>query len=223
MQQLLRFFFLSFAISTFAQAETTIDLVSEPGDYIGQGQSYSYNDDNADITYSANYDNGISVRIRNLPDDPWLTWSLDFAAPGNAQIQPGQYTGAERFPFQDNANPGLSFSGQGRGCNTLSGSFDIYEVEYDGDGVVTALSASFEQHCEGGTPALRGDIVFNTIPPVGVSAIGMAPYRVVCKNRTTGQRIVKTLDERFYDCKKLGLNINPGDNIQIMIRGIAEH
>lgn len=87
--------------------------------------------------YSASYDNGITVRIRNLPDGPSLFWMLNFAAPGNAQIQPGQYRGAERFPFQDSVNPWLAFSGQGCGCNTLTGSFDIYEVEYDGDGVVT--------------------------------------------------------------------------------------
>lgn len=222
MRHLLRFVFLSLAATSFAQAESTIELVSEPGDFIGQGLTYSYNDDNADITYSRNYDNGISVRIRNLPGDPWLTWSLEFAAPGDAQIEPGQYLGAERFPFQDPANPGLSFYGQGRGCNTLTGSFEIYEVEYDGDGNVTALSASFEQHCEGGTPALHGEIVFNTIPPVGVSAIGMAPYHVVCRNRSTGQQIRKKLDQPFVDCKDLGLHINPGDDIQIRLRGIAE-
>lgn len=80
----------------------------------------------------------------------------------------------------------------------------------------------FALPCSGATPALRGDIVFNTIPPVGVSAIGMAPYHVHCKNRTTGQRIAKTMNERFVDCKSLGLHINPGDNIQVRIRGIAE-
>ena len=104
----------------------------------------------------------------------------------------------------------------------MTGSFDVYEVAYNGSGGVTALSASFEQHCEGNTPALRGDIVFNTIPPVGISAIGLGPYHVVCKNRTTGQRIARSISESLVDCKNLGLNIQPGDDVQARIRGVAE-
>ena len=208
--------------TSLAWADTTIELVSDPGDYIGQGQTYNYDDNNADIRYSRNFDNGITVNIGNLPGDPSFWWTLNLAAPANAEIQPGVYSGAERFPFQSFENPGLSFTGNGRGCNTLSGSFEVYEVAYDGGGNVTALSASFEQHCEGNTPALRGEIIFNTIPPVGVSAIGMGPYHVVCKNRTTGQRIARRISESFVDCKKLGLDIRPGDDVQVRIRGIAE-
>jgi len=214
---------LLFLVSTpLVSADTTIELNSDPGDYIGQGQTYNYDDSNADIRYSRNYDNGITVNIGNLAGDPFFWWALNLAAPANGEIQLGVYSGAERVPFQSFENPGLSFTGNGRGCNTLTGSFDVYEVAYDGGRNVTALSASFEQHCEGNTPALRGEIVFNTIPPVGVSAIGMAPYNVVCKNRSTGQKIARNLSESFVDCKKLGLNIQPGDDVQVRIRGIAE-
>ncbi len=205
-----------------AAAESTLTLDSDPGDYIGQGQSYLYNDDTAFFTYSRNYDNGISVRIRNLPGDPWLSWNFDMAAPGDVEIQPGVYPGAERWPFQAVENPGLSFSGQGRGCNTLSGSFEVYEVTYESDGSVSSLAASFVQHCEGAPPALRGEIVFNTVMPVGVSALGLAPYHVVCKNRTTGQRLATTISGSIVDCRSLGLDVQPGDDIQIRLRGTAE-
>ncbi|MGI9202479.1 MAG: hypothetical protein ACR2Q3_00630 [Woeseiaceae bacterium] len=218
-------FALTMCIATvsIASADTTITLDSDAGDYIGQGQSYNYDDSNADIRYSRNYDNGITVTIRNLPGEPSDWWTLNLAAPGNAEIQPGVYEGAIRFPFQAVDQPGLSFSGNGRGCNTLTGSFDVLEVAYDGAGDVTALSATFEQHCEDATPALNGSIVFNTVPPVGAKAIGQTLTRVVCRNRTTGQRIVTTsIDSAIVDCKKLGLDVRPGDSIQLNMRGVAE-
>lgn len=222
MKNLLTVLSVLLATTSLASADTSIDLDSDAGDYIGQGQTYSYDDDNALITYSRNYDNGITVSIRNLPNDPYFYWTMNLAAPGNAEIQPGAYEGATRFPFQSIENPGLSFSGNGRGCNTLTGRFEVYDVAYDGGGTPTALSASFEQHCEGNVPALRGNIVFNTIPPVGVSTIGIAPYHVVCKNRSTGQRIARSVSETIVDCRDLGLNIRVGDDVQIRVRGIAE-
>lgn len=208
---------------SIANAETTIEVVSDAGDYIGQGQTYYYDDTNADIRYTRNYDNGITVRINNWPGEPSNWWTLNLAAPGNAELEPGTYEGATRFPFQSIENPGLSFTGNGRGCNTSTGRFEIYEVAYDGAGDVTALSASFEQHCSDATPALRGTIVFNTIPPVGATAIGMSLNRVVCRNRTTGQKVVVGAPEGvIVDCKKVGLDIRPGDSIQLNMRGTAE-
>ena len=55
---------------------------------------------------------------------------------------------------------GLSVFGDGRGCNTLTGSFTILGISSDAAGNVTALAATFEQHCEGAAPALRGTIHF---------------------------------------------------------------
>ncbi|MGI9238917.1 MAG: hypothetical protein ACR2QZ_16075 [Woeseiaceae bacterium] len=211
------------ATVSIASAETTIDIVSDPGDYIGLGQTYSYTDSDADIRFSRNYDNGITVSIGNLPGEPSNWWTLNLAAPGNAEIQAGVYEGATRFPFQAIDEPGVSFSGNGRGCNRLTGSFDVLEVAYDGGGNVTALTASFEQHCEDATPGLYGTIVFNTIPPVGAKAIGQTLTRVVCRNRTTGQKIVtNAIEGVIVDCKKLGLDIRPGDSIQLNMRGTAE-
>ena len=219
----LRVIALSILSVSIANADVTIEIVSDPGDYIGQGQSYYYDDTNADIRFSRNYDNGITVRIDNLPGEPSDWWTLNIAAPYNAEIQPGVYDGATRFPFQDIDEPGLSFSGNGRGCNTLTGKYEVFAVTYDGDGSVTALSATFEQHCSDATPALRGTIVFNTVPPVGASTIGMALNRVVCRNRTTGQRVVVSSPQgTIIDCKDVGLDIRPGDSIQLNIRGTAE-
>jgi hypothetical protein len=79
---------------------------------------------------------------------------------------PGVYEGAVRFPFQAAGQAGLSVYGDGRGCNTLTGRFEVLEATYGPTGDVISFAASFEQHCEGMAPALFGTILFNTNAPV---------------------------------------------------------
>jgi hypothetical protein len=47
--------------------------------------------------------------------------------------------------------------GQGRGCNTLTGWFAIDSYTLTA-GALTGIDLRFEQHCEGGTPALHGQL-----------------------------------------------------------------
>jgi hypothetical protein len=96
----------------------------------------------------------------------------------------GTYTGAERESFEDPNHPGLSVSGDGAGCNTLTGQFEVLSITVAPDdagtssdagastdasisldaGVSTdagaptdgavphfSFTATFEQHCEGGS------------------------------------------------------------------------
>ena len=46
----------------------------------------------------------------------------------------------------------MSVTGDHRGCNESTGSFTIHEIAAD------RLWMSYEQHCEGGDPALFGEI-----------------------------------------------------------------
>lgn len=209
---------LLLAASCIASADTRLILKSDAGDYIGQGQNYLYTDANATFRYSKNYDNGISLAVTT--PDTW--WYLDLAAPANATLQPGTYDGAMRFPFQDADKPGLSFSGSGRGCNSLTGRFDIFEVTYGSDGVVTALNASFEQHCEGNAPALRGQLSYNLETPLGVTTSGIAAKTYTCLNRTSGQSLIRRSSASLFDCKQAGLQVNPGDQVTVTVNGNAK-
>src|SRR6185369_3037631 len=74
----------------------------------------------------------------------------------------GDYTFATRYPFQADSSPGLSVTGHGHGCNTLTARFHVYELQFDGTGNVTTFAADFEQHCEGLAPALFGAIRYNS-------------------------------------------------------------
>ena len=76
-------------------AITTLYYFSEPGDYIGQGETVWVSDtDGFDFFVSRNFDNGISFSINNFndptvpfQDQQW--WNLDFAAPFNADLVAG--------------------------------------------------------------------------------------------------------------------------------------
>ena len=76
---------------------------------------------------------------------------------GLSQLQPGYYGSLQRYPFHNPARGGLSWSGQGRGCNMLSGWFVVDAVSYVG-GTLKAIDLRFEQACEGFMPPLRGQI-----------------------------------------------------------------
>ncbi len=129
-----------------------VHLQSDAGDYIGAGGTYDYTQANAVITVTAGAGHfGMSIR-----GDEW--WFADFQIPsGINHLQPGNYTDLQRYPFHDPAKGGLSWYGEGRGCNTLSGSFSVDSVRYAQD-TLLAIDLRFEQHCEGGSAALHGTI-----------------------------------------------------------------
>ena len=161
-------FVLAFSILTAtANAQvTSITLNSDPGDFIGGGHSLFFTPADGTFNATTNFDSGVSVSLFG----PVHFWFLDFAAAGDVPLTVGTYTGATRFPFQAFSEPGLSVDGDGRGCNTLTGSFTVLEVVYGPNGSVSSFDATFEQHCEGATPALRGEVRFNAHPVVAVLA-----------------------------------------------------
>jgi hypothetical protein len=66
------------------------------------------------------------------------------------------YSGAQRAGFEDNGHPGLDVSGDGRGCNTLEGSFRVDALAWDADGGLQTFTAAFEQFCDGERTPIRG-------------------------------------------------------------------
>ncbi|MEL7368741.1 MAG: hypothetical protein AAFN74_07510, partial [Myxococcota bacterium] len=70
------------------------------------------------------------------------------------------YPMAERYPFHPPGVAGLSIFGDGRGCNRLSGRFQIHRLVVEA-GTVQAFEATFEQFCEqSAMDVLRGCIKF---------------------------------------------------------------
>ncbi len=150
---------------------TSLTMNSQPGDYIGQGKTYGYTSASGKFTVSRNYDNGVSFSYTSAlnPGTDW--WYVDFAAPNNQTLVPGVYNNAARFPFQSANQPGLDVSGQGRGSNTLTGSFNVLQAVYAADGSVVSFDATFVQYSDNSTGALTGEIKYNAgATPSGILA-----------------------------------------------------
>ena len=134
---------------------TALSMYGQPGDSISPGPLLLTTADGAFST-TRNFDQGVSVAINDGD-----SWNLDFAGYSNSTLVPGAYNQAQRFPFQPAGTPGVDVSGAGRGCNTVSGRFDVLSASYLADGSVQSFAADFEQHCDGSVPGLFGSISIN--------------------------------------------------------------
>jgi hypothetical protein len=165
----LSFVFALLVLATTVHAQvTSLSLNSDSGDFIGLGQSIFLTPADGGFSANQNFDNGVSIDF--FGNQLGEFWFLDFAAPNGQPLTVGTYSGAMRFPFQNLGQPGLDVSGDGRGCNTLTGSFVVLEISFGANNTVNSFDAMFEQHCEGATPALRGEIRFNANPVVSLTA-----------------------------------------------------
>ncbi len=169
------------------QYSTSLYFYSEPGDYIGQGQQWFYAPTDGVFSISRNFDNGISFYFNNFnlvdfQDSTW--WNADFTAPFQQTLIPGFYDFTTRFPFQSDNQPGLSITGDGRGCNQSGGRFDVLEAQYGSDGIINSFDAIFSQYCENetaqGSPALFGRVRYNaadsTAVPEPSSLLGLVGF-----------------------------------------------
>ncbi|MEM7313356.1 MAG: hypothetical protein AAF497_09415 [Planctomycetota bacterium] len=143
---------------------TSLYFFSEQGDFIGQGREY-YDESFVSLTVSS-----------TLVDFRTQDWTVLFESIEGEVLEPGFYSGATRYPFNDPTEPGLSIFGQGRGCNQLGGQFEIFEFSMNGP-TLDSLDIEFAQYCENesgmGTPALFGRIRWNaTVPePAGLPTL----------------------------------------------------
>jgi hypothetical protein len=156
------------AVPAAAQVTAQVTMHSETGDWVGQGQEYNYDTTGAVFTAQAQDRTGdgvadyVTIHLHTPDWSHW--WYLTFATNQlGTNLAPGFYGGAQRAAFASPGCPGLDVSGDGRGSNTLTGSFRVEEAVFDTSGGtprVVRFAASFEQHSEGMPPALFGTVRF---------------------------------------------------------------
>ncbi|TMF34434.1 MAG: choice-of-anchor D domain-containing protein [Chloroflexi bacterium] len=140
-------------------AITAVVLDGEVGDYISQGHTWTFVDPS-------------KIFVTDLTTPGWLrvsvqsSWWIDVRAPDASTLVPGTYENAERASFASPGHPGLDVYGDGRGCNTVSGRFTVHEATWGLDGKPTVFSATLEQHCEGGAPALFVELRIGSTRPL---------------------------------------------------------
>ena len=164
---------------------------SETGDPVGGGQDIAQTPSNATFSiglthypgYSTPYYSSVIVHVQTLS----TLWSLEFMAPQRAVPSVGTYAPATRAP----STPfnGLSVTGNGVGCNELTGRFVVLEATYAADGSVLSFAADVEQHCEDLTPGLFAAIRFNSAVPA-VPFGGAYPRYEIAITPSAGGKVV---------------------------------
>lgn len=124
---------------------------SDPGDYPGQGRSGTHRGATSIFSLHEWGIGGLSYGVSGKRE----RWSALLVPPTGESFEAGRTYQAERGNGPGIA--GLDVSGFG-GCNRSNGTLTITKLARDDDGTVTALAATFVQHCEGAEPALRGTI-----------------------------------------------------------------
>ena len=137
---------------SFAKAQSNLVLlVSQTGDYIGQGQTY--------VT-----ENQGNFNVSGTPATITISafgFGFTFAGPGNGPLTVGNYTNSARYPF-NGSSPGLDITGNGSGCNTECGSFQVLEIHTDGNGQVNRLWIIYSNKCECFDAPMTGEIRYNS-------------------------------------------------------------
>lgn len=135
--------------STKAQSNLVL-FISSPGDYIGQGQTY-VTTNSADFSFSGTA-TGISVGA--------FGYGFTFV-PGTGNLGVGAYPNTARWPF-NGGGPGMDISGNGRGCNTECGSFQVLEFHTNDTGQVDHLWLTYSNKCECSFAPMTGEIRYNS-------------------------------------------------------------
>ncbi|MEB3243618.1 MAG: hypothetical protein VKO44_08275 [Cyanobacteriota bacterium] len=150
-----------------AKAATVFSFISSPYSSIGASESVSVGPDNGFEITPWNYDNKtLYFNISDFRSNPdyWLArwWSLRFTGPVDVELAPGVYADAARFA-DEGSSGGLDFSGNGRGVNSLTGSFTIWEFSHADDGTLLSFAADFLQYDNGHPDAWnKGAIRYNS-------------------------------------------------------------
>jgi hypothetical protein len=74
----------------------------------------------------------------------------------------------------------------------LTGRFDVLEATFGPNGYIERFHATFEQHCEGATAALRGEVRVVNPPPPPALAISMSVSNTGRVDRLSGRAYVTT-------------------------------
>jgi Concanavalin A-like lectin/glucanases superfamily/Immunoglobulin domain/Bacterial Ig domain len=136
---------------------TLITLVSPPGDYIGQGQTYQ--------TTNFSFTGGAGSVVASA-----FGFNFTIVAPSGQNFLVGTYYNTTRYPF-NGIGPGIDISGNGRGCNMECGSFQILEIHVNTNGSIDRLWLQYTNSCECFDAAMSGEIRYNSqlaaesIPP----------------------------------------------------------
>jgi hypothetical protein len=202
------------SLQGFAFGGTTkFTYVSDRGDFVGGGGHGEYTPASVVIWPLWTLDH-VRVFIDGISGTNGNSFLAEFEAAAGEPFTPGTYLGAARWPFNEPA-PGLSVTGFGNGCNRITGHFTVSEIAFDAVGNIARFGASYEQHCEGAPPALRGELDYRLgdrtplAPWMGIGPITSVPPRGSGGNQGSGTTTSVKTSKLVKVASLSGLRLSP--------------
>jgi len=162
----------------------TLTLQSDQGDFLGGGKTYHYTEADA-----ANF--FVFIHTNSLPAPSYVNfffatgkglkvndvWDLFITSDKLGKpLAVGTYSPVARQSVEPVNTAGLDFDLNGRGCNSVTGRFTISAIAFDCDATglphLQRMVISFEEHCDGGKPALRGQLAYTDATGVSCDSVG---------------------------------------------------
>jgi alpha-tubulin suppressor-like RCC1 family protein len=204
-------FALVLATLTVRAQSNLVLLNSSPGDPVGNGQIYAT-------------ENPANFSVSGTPAPITISafgFTFYFASPDGTSLTVGNYPNSARWPF-NNTSPGLDITGNGVGCNTDCGSFQINELQLNGAGQVVRLWLTYSNQCDCSYAPMSGEIRINST---------LAPPIIVVTQQPTNQMIysgnnavinVSALGSApmYYNWYLNGTNIATTTNGQLIITNV---
>jgi hypothetical protein len=136
----------------------TLHMDSEPGDYIGQGQTYDFSSPGDRISAGGSPDHlDYSVSASGSGSE----YAAGFFAPQGQTLQAGvTYTDNAEYSATP-SDAGIAMSAESRGCNTGVGSFTVDEIDFAPDRTLRAAAVRWTFRCNADAPALHGNWSFH--------------------------------------------------------------
>ena len=144
----------SVPLQGFTYGGTTRFLaISDPGDQLAQGHSYSFGGPSDDIWTA-----GTSAHVQFAVSDGIDSFQGDFAPPkGQALTTGSSWTDVSDYPA-DGSSAGMDIGYDDSGCGSLSGQFTVVSATYDSNGELTSVDITYQQRCDNSTGLLHGEL-----------------------------------------------------------------
>lgn len=157
-----------------AGAVTDFYYESDKGDPVGQGSTLSLKGDEMSVSlapdprFKGGPINHVKLAVSGKGGKLFELWFSTEKM--NTNLLPGSYDGAGRVEFTRYMQPGISISGNGRGCLDARGNFSILQADFhyqSGKLVADSFAVEFDQHCGDRQAGLRGHLYYNYLPSAG--------------------------------------------------------
>ncbi|MDG4763267.1 choice-of-anchor D domain-containing protein [Solwaraspora sp. WMMD406] len=145
---------------------TALTINGAAGNYPASTGTRVYDRGNATLSLSQ-YGTGF---ILNASSPDGARWSTRIQPPTGGELIAGTRYSARRL--SDATHAALDVYGEGRGCNMVSGWFDVKEFARDAEtGVPTVAAVTYWAGCENNPVPMQGEVRFNSTVGYGATAL----------------------------------------------------